>query len=307
MALRLIFMGTPDFAVPSLSALIDAGHDVAQVYTRPPRQTGRGKHARPTPVHEAATRLGIAVRTPETLRAEEEHRFLTSLNPDAITVVAYGVLLPRPVLGIPQLGCLNVHASLLPRWRGSAPIQRALMAGDTESGVSIMLMDEGLDTGPVYLQRRIPVSPDETAGSLHDRLAQLGAESIVESLSKLPEGALKPTVQSEDDATYARKIERSEREIDWQRSADEIDCQIRALAPAPGAWFSHDGERIKVFACTKMNESSGMPGEILDDLLTVACGDGALRLDRIQRESRRAMDAHAFLRGQSLPTGIRLS
>ena len=307
MALRLIFMGTPDFAVPSLSALIDAGHDVVQVYTRPPRQTGRGKHARPTPVHEAATRLGIAVRTPETLRAEEEHRFLTSLKPDAITVVAYGVLLPRPVLGIPQLGCLNVHASLLPRWRGSAPIQRALMAGDTESGVSIMLMDEGLDTGPVYLQRRIPVSPEETAGSLHDRLAQLGAESIVESLSKLPEGTLKPTVQSEEDATYARKIERSEREIDWQRSADEIDCQIRALAPAPGAWFHHDGERIKVFACTKMNESSGMPGEILDDLLTVACGDGALRLDRIQRESRRAMDAHAFLRGQSLPTGIRLS
>ncbi len=307
MALRLIFMGTPDFAVPSLAALIDAGYDVAQVYTRPPRQTGRGKHVRPTPVHESATRLGIAVRTPETLRAEEEHRFLTSLNPDAITVVAYGVLLPRPVLGIPQLGCLNVHASLLPRWRGSAPIQRALMAGDTESGVSIMLMDEGLDTGPVYLQRRIPVSPDETAGSLHDRLAQLGAESIVESLSKLPEGTLKPTVQSEEDATYARKIERSEREIDWQRSADEIDCQIRALAPAPGAWFRHDGERIKVFACTKMNESSGMPGEILDDLLTVACGDGALRLDRIQREGRRAMDAHAFLRGQSLPTGIRLS
>ena len=198
MALRLIFMGTPDFAVPSLSALIDAGHDVAQVYTRPPRQTGRGKHARPTPVHESATRLGIAVRTPETLRAEEERRFLTSLNPDAIVVVAYGVVLPKACARHPTASAVSTSMRLCCRaGAASAPIQRALMAGDTESGVSIMLMDEGLDTGPVYLQRRIPVSSEETAGSLHDRLAQLGAESIVESLSKLPEGTLEPTVQSE--------------------------------------------------------------------------------------------------------------
>ena len=306
MALRLVFMGTSDFAAPSLSALVDAGHDVARVYTRPPRPAGRGKRVRPTPAHESAARLGIAVRTPETLRAEEELGHLASLEPDAIVVAAYGLVLPKPVLDIPRLGCLNVHASLLPRWRGAAPIQRALMAGDAESGVSIMSMDEGVDTGPVYLQRRIPVSAEETAGSLRDRLARSGAELMVESLIGLRDGTLEPTAQSEEGATYAPRIERSEEEIDWRRSATEIDRRIRALAPTPGAWFRHAGERFKVFACARTNAPSGAPGEVVDDPLTVACGEGALRLDRIQREGRRTMDARAFLRGRPLPAGARL-
>ncbi len=306
MALRLVFMGTPEFAVPSLSALVDAGHDVAQVYTRPPRPAGRGRRARPAPVHEAAAALGIGVRTPETLRAKEEHCVLASLRPDAVVVVAYGLLLPRPVLDLPRLGCLNVHASLLPRWRGAAPVQRALMAGDTETGVSIMSMDEGLDTGPVYLRRRVPVREKDTAGSLHDGLAGSGAEAIVETLAGLSAGTLEPTAQSEADATYARKVAPSEEEIDWRRSAVETDRRIRALAPAPGAWFLHGGERIKVFACTRVKGSSGAPGEVLDDSLTVACGDGALRLDRLQRAGRKAMDARAFLRGRLLPAGVRL-
>lgn len=306
MTLRLVFMGTPDFAAPSLSALVDAGHDVARVYTRPPRPAGRGGRARPTPVHECAARLGIAVRTPETLRADEELARLASLDPDAVVVAAYGLILPKPALDVPRLGCLNVHASLLPRWRGAAPIQRALMAGDAESGVSIMSMDEGVDTGPVYLQRRIPVSAKETAGSLHDRLARSGAELMVETLAGLRDGTLEPTAQPEEGATYAPRIERSEEEIDWRRSATEIDRRIRALAPAPGAWFRHAGERVKVFACAKTNGLSGAPGEVLDDSLAVACGDGALRLDRLQREGRRAMDARAFLRGRPLPPGARL-
>ncbi len=306
MAYRLIFMGTPEFAVPSLTALVAAGHDVVSVYTQPPRPAGRGKRPRTTPVHMAADHQGIAVRTPETLRSVEEQDVLLTLGADVIVVVAYGLILPKAVLDAPRLGCLNVHASLLPRWRGAAPIQRALLAGDAETGISIMLLDEGLDTGPVLLQHAVAMAPGETAGTLHDRLAELGAALIVQALAGLSEGGLVATDQREDGATYARKIDRSEAEIDWRRSAEEIDRQVLALAPSPGAWFRHGAERVKVFACAIAAGKSGDPGEVLDDRLTIACGQGALRLQQLQREGRKAMDVDAFLRGQALPSGTRL-
>ena len=306
MAHRLVFMGTPEFAVPSLTALVAAGHDVVSVYTQPPRPAGRGKRPRFTPVYAAADHHGIAVRTPETLRSVEEQDVLSALGVDAIVVVAYGLILPKSVLDMPRLGCLNVHASLLPRWRGAAPIQRALLAGDAETGISIMLLDEGLDTGPVLLQRAFTMAPEETAGTLHDRLADLGAAMIVPAVAGLAEGRVVATEQRDEGATYARKIGRSEAEIDWGRSAEEIDRQIRALAPSPGAWFRHGAERVKVFACVVAAGASGNPGEVLDDRLTIACGAGALRLQQLQREGRKAMDAGAFLRGQALPPGTQL-
>jgi len=303
---QLVFMGTPEFAVPSLTALIAAGHDVVGVYTQPPRPAGRGKKPRSTPVHAAADQHGIAVRTPETLRSAEEQDVLSALGADAIVVVAYGLILPKAALDVPRLGCLNVHASLLPRWRGAAPIQRALLAGDTETGISIMLLDEGLDTGPVVLQHAIDIAPGETAGTLHDRLADLGAALIVQALAGVSAGRLAAMDQRDGRATYARKIGRSEAEIDWGRSAQEIDRQVRALAPSPGAWFRHGAERVKVLACMIATGESGNPGEVLDDRLTIACGAGALRLQRLQREGRKAMDTDAFLRGQALPPGTRL-
>jgi len=254
----------------------------------------------------AADHQGIAVRTPETLRSVEEQDVLLTLGADVIVVVAYGLILPKAVLDAPRLGCLNVHASLLPRWRGAAPIQRALLAGDAETGISIMLLDEGLDTGPVLLQHAVAMAPGETAGTLHDRLAELGAALIVQALAGLSEGGLVATDQREDGATYARKIDRSEAEIDWRRSAEEIDRQVLALAPSPGAWFRHGAERVKVFACAIAAGKSGDPGEVLDDRLTIACGQGALRLQQLQREGRKAMDVDAFLRGQALPSGTRL-
>ena len=306
MAHRLVFMGTPEFAVPSLTALVAAGHDVISVYTQPPRPAGRGKKPRATPVQAAADQHGIAVRTPETLRAAEEQDVLSALGADAIVVVAYGLILPKAVLDMPRLGCLNVHASLLPRWRGAAPIQRALLAGDTETGISIMVLDEGLDTGPVVLQHAIDIAPGETAGTLHDRLADLGAALIVKALAGVSDGRLAATDQRDEGATYARKIARSEAEIDWGRSAEDIDRQVRALAPSPGAWFRHGAERVKVFACMITAGESGNPGEVLDGRLTIACGAGALRLQRLQREGRKAMDADAFLRGQALPPGTQL-
>ena len=306
MAHRLVFMGTPEFAVPSLTALVAAGHDVVSVYTQPRRPAGRGKRPRFTPVYAAADHHGIAVRTPETLRSVEEQDVLSALGVDAIVVVAYGLILPKSVLDMPRLGCLNVHASLLPRWRGAAPIQRALLAGDAETGISIMLLDEGLDTGPVLLQRAFTMAPEETAGTLHDRLADLGAAMIVPAVAGLAEGRVVATEQRDEGATYARKIGRSEAEIDWGRSAEEIDRQIRALAPSPGAWFRHGAERVKVFACVVAAGASGNPGEVLDDRLTIACGAGALRLQQLQREGRKAMDAGAFLRGQALPPGTQL-
>ena len=306
MAHRLVFMGTPEFAVPSLTALVAAGHDVVSVYTQPPRPAGRGKKPRATPVHMAADHQGIAVRTPETLRSAEEQDILSALGADAIIVVAYGLILPKAVLDAPRFGCLNVHASLLPRWRGAAPIQRALLAGDAETGISIMLLDEGLDTGPVLLQQTIAMTPGETAGTLHDRLAELGAVLIVQAVDGLSEGSLVAMDQPGDGATYARKIDRSEGEIDWGQSAEDIDRQVRALSPSPGAWFRRGSERVKVFACTIAAGESGIPGKVLDDRLTIACGHGALRLEQLQREGRKAMDVDAFLRGQALPPGTQL-
>ena len=299
-------MGTPEFAVPSLTALVASGHDVVSVYTQPSRPAGRGKRPRATPVNLAAEHQGIAVRTPETLRSVEEQDILLALGADVIVVVAYGLILPKAVLDAPRLGCLNVHASLLPRWRGAAPIQRALLAGDAETGISIMLLDEGLDTGPVLLQHAVAMAPGETAGTLLDRLAELGAALIVQALAGLSEGSLDATEQREDGATYARKIDRSESEIDWRRPAEEIDRLVRALAPSPGAWFRHGTERVKVFACAIAAGESGDPGEVLDDRLTIACGQGALRLQQLQREGRKAIDVDAFLRGQALPPGTRL-
>lgn len=312
MALKLVFMGTPAFAVPSLTALVDAGHDVVCVYTQPPRRAGRGKKLMPTAVHTAADGLGIGVRAPVSLRLEEEQEAFRALDADVAVVVAYGLILPGPVLEAPRLGCLNIHASLLPRWRGAAPIQRAIMAGDAETGISIMVLDEGLDTGPVLLRQAISVASDETAGTLHDRLAGLGAGLIVEALAGHAGGTLVARMQPEEGVTYAAKLEAADEEIDWTRSASELDRQIRALAPRPGAWFRFGEERIKVFACTVRSGGAGEtgeigePGEIIDDTLSVACGEGVLRLDRLQRAGRKAMDAMTFLRGQPLPRGTRL-
>ena len=306
MALRLVYMGTPVFAVTTLMALVDAGHNVVCAYTQPPRKAGRGRRERPSPVQVAAADLGIEVRTPENFRAAEERTRLAELQPDVIVVVAYGLLLPKAVLEVPRLGCLNVHASLLPRWRGAAPIQRAILAGDDRTGVSIMMIDEGLDTGPVLSQGETAIGESDTAGTLHDRLADLGARLMVETLAGLAGGTLKPTSQPDEGASYARKIDREDEEMDWHRTCHELDRQVRALAPGPGAWFRHGGERIKVLAGLPIEDESGEPGVVIDDVLTVACGDGALRLSRLQREGRKALGADAFLRGLPVPRGTRL-
>ena len=300
--LRLAFMGTPGFAVPALAALIAAGHEVACVYCRPPRPAGRGQKARPTPVHAWAAARGIPVRIPVTLRDAEAQADFAALRLDAAVVAAYGLILPKPVLDAPRLGCLNIHASLLPRWRGAAPIQRAILAGDAETGVTIMQMEEGLDTGPMLLAERVPIGPDTTAGALHDRLAALGARLVVEALRGLANGTLEAAPQPQEGATYAPKLDRAEGRLDWRRPAAELERKVRALAPRPGAWFECEGERIRVLAA-ETAAGEGVPGTVLDDRLTVACGCGALRPIRVQREGRQAMDAAAFLRGRDLPAG----
>ncbi len=300
--LRLVFMGTPDFAVPTLRALYDAGHEIAMVYTQPPRPAGRGQKPRPSPVQAFAESRGLPVRTPASLKSEEDREAFAALGADAAVVVAYGLILPKPVLAAPRLGCLNLHASLLPRWRGAAPLQRAIMSGDSETGVAVMQMEAGLDTGPVLASRRVPIDDATTATSLHDRLAAIGAPLMVETLESLAAGTAVATPQPEDGVTYAAKIDKAEARIDWQRSAAELDRQIRALNPFPGAWFEIDGRRIKVHAATVI-EAGGKPGEVLDDRLTVACGEGALRLTRLQRQGKGAVDADAFLRGFAVSQG----
>ena len=288
-------MGTAAFAVPALEAVRTAGHDIVGVYTQPPRPAGRGGRTRPGPVSRAAAAAGLDVRTPATLR--------DTVLPaaDAVVVAAYGLLLPPHVLSAPPRGCLNVHASLLPRWRGAAPIQRAIMAGDAETGISIMLMDEGLDTGPVLLRHAIPVAGAD-AGVLHDRLAALGARMIADAL----EGDFPPVPQPADGATYARKLERADEAIDWTRPAAEIVRQVRALSPRPGARFAVDGDEWKLLAAEEVPAAGGAPGEALDDALTVACGAGALRALRVQRAGRRPMAAAEVLRGRPLPQGARV-
>ena len=304
MPLRLAFMGTPDFAVPILQALIAARHEVAAVYTQPPRPAGRGHREQPSPVQRAAEAAGIPVHAPVKLDPAEQEKF-QALGLDAAVVAAYGLILPKPVLTAPRLGCLNVHASLLPRWRGAAPIQRAILAGDTETGITIMQMDEGLDTGPMLLAEPVAIGRETTAATLHDELAALGARLIVRALAGRADGTLVPRPQPTDGVTYARKLTRDEGRLDWGKPAVELERVVRALNPAPGVWFEHGRERVKVLAASLSSGSEAAPGTVLDGALTIACGAGALRLTRLQRSGRAAMEAEAFLRGYPLPPGTR--
>jgi methionyl-tRNA formyltransferase len=306
MSLRLIFMGSPDFAVPILDALIAAGHDIVAAYAQPPRPAGRGHHETPCPVHAHAATLGIPVRTPASLRDPAEQEAFAALGADAAVVAAYGLILPPAVLAAPRLGCINVHASLLPRWRGAAPIQRAILAGDTETGVTIMRMDAGLDTGPMLMADTVPIGPETTASDLHDTLAAMGAALIVPALEGVALGSLPDIPQPSEGVTVAPKLRRDEGRIDWTRPAAELERALRALNPWPGTWFEHDGARIKALAGDVVAGQAGEPGVILDDRLTVACGTDALRLTRLQRAGRAPAEAEAFLRGYPLPAGKRL-
>jgi len=306
MTLRLAFMGSPDFALPALAALIEAGHDIACVYSQPPRPAGRGKQDRPTPVHIFAASRGLEVRAPKSLKNAEAQAAFAALNLDVAIVVAYGLILAKPILEAPRLGCFNLHGSLLPRWRGAAPIQRAIMAGDAKTGVQVMRMEEGLDTGPTLATFETPIAPDDTTASLHDRLAQNGAQLLVDTLAKLERGEARETPQPEDGVTYAHKITPAEARIDWSAPAREVDGKIRGLSPHPGAWFELNGARVKALG-SSIASGSGAPGTVLDDQLTIACGEGAVRLTRLQREGRAALDAVDFLRGNPVTAGARLA
>ncbi|SFK94957.1 methionyl-tRNA formyltransferase [Shimia haliotis] len=298
--MRIVFMGTPEFSVPVLEALIDAGHEIAAVYCQPPRPAGRGKKDRPTPVHARAEELGLEVRHPVSLRNAEAQAEFAALNADIGVVVAYGLILPQAILDAPKHGCLNIHASLLPRWRGAAPIHRAIMAGDAETGVCIMQMDAGLDTGDVLLRREIAIGATETTAELHDRLSVLGSDAIVDALAQLP--ALEREPQPDAGVTYAEKIDKSEAKIDWSAPAEDVDRKIRGLSPFPGAWTEIDGQRVKLLA-SQLAEGQGAAGTVLDDALTVACGLGAVQLLRLQRAGKGAQDADIFLRGFPLSAG----
>ncbi|MDB9704082.1 methionyl-tRNA formyltransferase [Rhodospirillales bacterium] len=300
-------MGSPEFSVTTLSALIDAGHEIVCIYAQPPKPAGRGQKERPCPVHAEANRLGIPARTPKSLRADDVKAEFAELNLDAAIVVAYGLILPQEILDAPKLGCLNVHASLLPRWRGAAPIQRAIMAGDTETGVGIMQMDEGLDTGDVLAEAKTSIAADETASTLHDRLSEMGASLLVPTLSAYAAGDLVATAQSVDGITYASKLERGEGLIDFQALAGEIECKVRALNPWPGTWFEHEGVRIKVGAVELLNDATGEPGKLIDNELSIACGLGAVRPLRLQRPGKGMLDADAFLRGYPIKRGTKLN
>jgi methionyl-tRNA formyltransferase len=307
MPLRLIFMGTPDFAVPTLIELAERGHEIAAVYTRAPKPAGRrGLELQPSPVEREAHKLGLNVLTPKTLKAEEAQAEFRALDADAAVVVAYGLILPKAVLEAPRLGCFNVHASLLPRWRGAAPIHRAIMAGDAYSGVTIMKMDEGLDTGATAMVERAAIAPDMTTGELHDLLARLGADLMARSLAALERDSLTLTPQPDEGVTYAEKISKEETRIDWARPRHEVHNHIRGLSPFPGAWFELDGARIKVLRSTK-GEGSGTPGTVLDDQFTIACGDGAVRLTQVQRAGGKPMGAEEFLRGTKVEKGTRVT
>ncbi|WP_147110702.1 methionyl-tRNA formyltransferase [Tateyamaria sp. syn59] len=301
--MRVIFMGTPVFSVAALDGLHAAGHDIVCVYTQPPRPAGRGKKDRPSPVQARAEALGLEVRHPVSLRNEAAQADFAALNADVAVVVAYGLILPQPILDAPVHGCLNIHASLLPRWRGAAPIHRAIMAGDAETGVCIMQMEAGLDTGPVLLRGSTPIGATETTADLHDRLAWMGAELIVEALAGLDDLVAEP--QPEAGVTYAEKIDKAEAAIDWGRDAVEVDRLIRGLSPFPGAWFELEGTRIKVLGSV-LADGAGAAGAVLDDALTVACGTGAVRLTRLQRAGKGAQDAEVFLRGLALSKGTQL-
>lgn len=306
MPLRIVFMGTPNFAVPTLVEILAAGHDVVAVYTQPPRPAGRGMDERKSPVHLQAEQNGIPVFTPKSLKGAAEQEIFRSHGADVGVVVAYGLILPKPILDGPEYGCLNLHASALPRWRGAAPIQRAIMAGDTETAVMVMRMDEGLDTGPICLAERVPIGPNMAAGELHDELARVGASLMVRALAALERGSLAATPQPDTGVTYAAKIDKAEARIDFSRPAKEVHNLIRGLSPFPGAWFEAGPtgrrERIKVLR-SELAEESGEPGTVLDDRLTVACGEGAVRLVLLQRAGRKPMPADEFLRGFDLAPG----
>jgi methionyl-tRNA formyltransferase len=304
--MRIVFMGTPDFAVPTLAEIVGRGHEVVAVYTRAPAAGGRrGLDLVPSPVHRAAERFGIPVLYPKTLRTDEAAETFRAHEADLAVVVAYGRILPRTILDAPRLGCVNLHASLLPRWRGAAPIQRAIMAGDAETGVAVMRMEEGLDTGPVGLVERVAIAADMTAGELHDRLMLVGADLMGRALAALEREALGFTPQPTEGVTYAAKIDKAESRIDWSRPAQAVHDHIRGLSPFPGAWFEADGARVKVLRST-LAPGHGAPGELLDDAFTIACGAGAVRLVEVQKAGSRAMPAAEFLRGTPLAKGIRL-
>ncbi len=298
--MRVIFMGTPDIAVPTLSEIIGMGHDVVAVYSQPPRPAGRGKNERKTPVHELAEGFGLEVRTPVNFKNEEDITAFEALEADVAVVVAYGLLLPKRILDAPKKGCLNLHASLLPRWRGAAPIQRAIMAGDAQTGIMVMQMDEGLDTGDVGLVEEIQIGPDMTADELHDQMMVLGGDLMRRALSALERDSLHFEPQPEEGATYAKKINKAEARIDWSKTAIEVHNQIRGLSPFPGAWFEVElnGKPTRVKAIkSSLTDGTGAPGTILDDGLTIATGDGALSLTRVQREGKSVMDVETFIRG----------
>ena len=301
--MRLVFMGTPDFAVETLKALLQAGHDVVCAYSQPPRPAGRGMAERPSPVQAFAATQGVEVRVPVSLKSVEEQQRFAALRPDAAVVVAYGLLLPKGILDAPRLGCFNVHASLLPRWRGAAPIQRAVIAGDSKSGVTIMRMDEGLDTGPICNKVEVAIRPDMTAQSLHDELAILGAKLMADTLHQ-PKIDCVP--QPAEGVSYADKIRKGETRIDFTKSAREVCNHVHGLSTFPGAWFMIGGTRIKVLGC-ETADHSGLSGTVLDNRLTIACGVGAVRLIRLQREGKGPMDADTFLRGFSIAKGTRVA
>jgi methionyl-tRNA formyltransferase len=310
MALRIIFMGTPDFSVPVLKALHEAGHDIVAVYSQPPRPAGRrGLELTPSPVHRAAEALGVEVRTPVNFKDAADVEAFRALGADVAVVVAYGLLLPESILSGTRLGCYNGHASLLPRWRGAAPIQRAIMAGDAETGMMVMKMDKGLDTGPVALTERLAIGATMTAGELHDRLAEVGATLMVEAMARLEAGELPLTPQPADGVLYAAKIGKEESRIDFARPAPEVHNHIRGLAPFPGAWFEAEingkPERIKVLK-TELAHGSAEPGTVLDDRLAIACGQSAVRPLRLQRAGGKPLDVEDFLRGTALPSGTRV-
>jgi methionyl-tRNA formyltransferase len=303
--LDLVFMGTPEFAAASLSALIAAGHRIAAAYSQPPRPAGRGHKLQPSPVQMLAERHGIPVRCPASLRDPETQAEFASLHADAAVVAAYGLILPPAILAATRLGCVNVHASLLPRWRGAAPIQRAILAGDRETGITIMQMDEGLDTGAILMQQPMPIDAAATGAALTDALAILGGELVVAALGRLAAGALVPRPQPPAGITYAKKLSRDEAWLDWRLPAEQLERQVRAFDPWPGAWLMAAGERIRALAATvEPRQPAAMPGTVLDERLAVACGEGVLRPTRLQRAGRAAQDADAFLRGFAIPAGL---
>ncbi len=302
--LKIVFMGSPDFSVPTLQALLKSHHSLVGVYTQPPKKSGRGYILQPTPIHKFAESHGLKVYAPPSLKPPEVQKTLAELRPDLVVVIAYGLILPKPILSIPSYGCINIHASLLPRWRGAAPIQRAILAGDTETGITIMQMDEGLDTGDILLEEAISLGEYTTAPELHDKLASLGAELMIRALDKLVQGTLTAKKQSQEGATYAHKVTHEEGRIDWYNSAKEIERQVRALNPWPGTWFEYKKRRIRVYKVQEMEGAlNAKPGTILTEELEVACGTGALKLLEIQQESGKRMTAQDYLRGHPIPVG----